>query len=42
MKLRMPLLKNEIDKQIKRILDEENEELLEIYYLFYNGYNYNL
>jgi|LauGreSuBDMM15SN_2_FD.fasta_scaffold03587_2 hypothetical protein len=42
MKLRMPLLKNEIDKQIKRILDEENEELLEIYYLFYDGYDYNL
>jgi hypothetical protein len=42
MKLRMPLLKNEIDKQIKRILDEKNTELLEIYYLFYDGYNYNL
>jgi hypothetical protein len=39
---RLERLKEEIDKQIKRILDEENKELLEIYYLFYDGYNYNL
>jgi hypothetical protein len=42
MKLRMELLKNEIDKQINRINDEENKELLEIVYLFYDGFNCNL
>jgi hypothetical protein len=42
MKLRMDLLKNEIYKQINRINDEENKELLEIVYLFYDGFNCNL
>lgn len=35
---RLPVLKEEIDKQIKRIEKEENTELLELIYLFYNGY----
>jgi len=42
MKLRMEILKNEIYKQINRINDEENKELLEIVYLFYDGFNSNL
>jgi len=42
MKLRMEELKNEIYKQINRINDEENKELLEIVYLFYDGFNCNL
>jgi len=38
MKRRMIELKEEIEKQIERIKKEENKELLEIHYLFYNGY----
>ena len=33
---RLQVLKNEIDKQIKRIENEENAELLERHYLFYD------
>lgn len=32
----------EINKQIERINNEENNELLEFSYLFYDGYEYNL
>jgi hypothetical protein len=35
-------LKDEINKQIKRIHKEKNKELLEIEYLFYDGFEYNL
>ena len=42
MKIRMPLLKNEINKHVERIINEENKDLLEIFYLFYDGYSYNL
>ena len=38
MKKRMIDLHDEINKQIKRINSEENTELLELYYLFYDGY----
>lgn len=38
MKKRMDDLSEEIDKQIERINNDENEELLEIIYLFYDGY----
>ena len=34
-------LEKEINKQIKRIEKEKNKELLEIIYLYYNGYIYN-
>ena len=34
----MENLSNEIIKQSNRILNEENNELLEIVYLFYDGY----
>jgi len=37
MKRRMIELKEEIEKQIERIKKEENKELLEIHYLFYDG-----
>jgi hypothetical protein len=40
MKLRMEYLKNEIIKQIDRIHCDDNVELLEIIYLFYDGYEY--
>jgi hypothetical protein len=40
MKLRMEILKNEIYKQIERINNEKNKELLEIEYLFYDGFDY--
>ena len=33
---RLPVLKEEIEKQIKRIENEENSELLEIVKLYYN------
>jgi hypothetical protein len=36
---RLNVLKDEIDKQIKRIEDEENAELVERIYLYYDGYN---
>ena len=36
---RLSVLKAEMDKQLKRIENEENTELLEIIYLFYDGYN---
>ena len=39
MKRRMSELKEEIEKQIERIKKEENNDLLEIIYLFYDGYN---
>jgi hypothetical protein len=38
MKKRMDDLSEEIDKQIIRINNDENEELLELIYLFYDGY----
>jgi hypothetical protein len=40
MKTRMEYLKNEIIKQMDRIYSDDNTELLEIYYLFYDGYDY--
>jgi hypothetical protein len=36
---RLNVLKDEIDKQINRIEDEENTELVERIYLYYDGYN---
>jgi hypothetical protein len=33
---RLPILKIEIDKQIKRIEDNLNNDLVEIVYLYYN------
>jgi hypothetical protein len=38
----MEVLKNEIYKQIHRINNEKNKELLEIEYLFYDGFDYTL
>ena len=40
MKNRMSYLKDEINKQIERIICDKNNELLEINYLFYDGYEY--
>jgi len=37
--LRLAKLKNEIDKQIERIINDENENLIEIIYLYYDNYN---
>jgi len=37
----MKYLENEINAQIERINNEENKELLEISYLFYDGFDYN-
>jgi hypothetical protein len=37
-KKRLERLKEEVDKQIIRINNEENNELLEIVYLFYDGF----
>jgi len=42
MKRRMEYLEEEINKQIERINNEENIELLEIVKIFYDGYDYNL
>jgi hypothetical protein len=42
MKMRMEVLEEEINKQIDRIKNDKNKELLEIFYLFYDGYDYNL
>ena len=42
MKIRMEYLKDEINNQIKRINKEKNKELLEIKYLFYDNFDYNL
>jgi hypothetical protein len=42
MKRRMEYLEEEINKQIERINNEENFELLEIIKIFYDGYDYNL
>ena len=42
MKRRMEYLEKEIINQTKRISNEENNELLEIIYLFYDDYEYNL
>jgi hypothetical protein len=42
MKKRMDYLKEEIDIQIERIEQEENSELLEISYLFYDNCEFNL
>jgi len=36
---RLPILKKEIEKQIERIKNEENIELLEIIKLYYDNYN---
>ena len=36
---RLPILKQEIEKQIERIKNEENTELLEIHKLYYDNYN---
>ena len=36
---RLPILKEEIEKQIERIKNEENTELLEIIKLYYDSYN---
>jgi len=36
---RLPILKEEIEKQLDRIKNEENTELLEIIKLYYDGYN---
>jgi hypothetical protein len=36
---RLPILKEEIEKQIERIKKEENSELLEIIKLYYDDYN---
>jgi hypothetical protein len=36
---RLPVLKEEIERQIERIKNEENTELLEIIKLYYTGYN---
>jgi hypothetical protein len=36
---RLPILKEEVEKQIKRIENEENKELLEIIKLYYDSYN---
>ena len=36
---RLHILQKEIEKQIKRIENEENTELLERHYLFYDNYN---
>ena len=41
MKRRMEYLEEEINKQIERINNEENYELLEIVKIFYDGYEYN-
>jgi len=38
MEKRLSILKTEIDKQIKKIEKEENTELVERIYLFYDGY----
>ena len=37
--IRLPILKEEIEKQIKRIESEENVELLEIIKLYYDEIN---
>ena len=42
MKRRMEYLEKEIYNQINRINDEKNNELLEISYLFYDNFEYNL
>jgi hypothetical protein len=39
MKKRMELLKDTIDYHIQRISNEENEDLLEIHKLCYDGFN---
>ena len=38
----MNILKDEIYKQINRINNEENKDILEIEYLFYDGFDYTL
>jgi hypothetical protein len=42
MKMRVEELSKQIDKHISRINSEENVELLEIHYMFYDGYDYFL
>jgi len=37
--LRLHKLKNEINKQIERIINDENDDLIEIIYLYYDNYN---
>jgi hypothetical protein len=41
MKLRMEYLREEINKQMERIKNDTNTELLEIVYLFYDNFDYN-
>jgi len=41
MKRRMEHLEKEINNQVDRINTEENSELLEMVYLFYDGFDYN-
>ena len=36
---RLPILKEDIERQFERIKNEENTELLEIIKLYYTGYN---
>ena len=38
-KTRLPILKEEIERQIERIKNEENTDLLEIIKLYYDDYN---
>jgi hypothetical protein len=40
MKLRMDYLMKEIYKQTEKIQNEENCDLLELVYLFYDGFDY--
>lgn len=40
MSYRMEILENEIKKQMERINNNENSELLEIVYIFYDGFEY--
>jgi hypothetical protein len=37
----MDYLNSEINRQIERIKKDKNKELLEIFYLFYDDYDYN-
>lgn len=41
MKRRMEYLEKEINNQVDRINKEKNNELLEMVYLFYDGFDYN-
>jgi hypothetical protein len=41
MKRRMEYLEKEINNKVDKINKEENSELLEMVYLFYDGFDYN-